>query len=74
MKTIVTETALKTKFWSVASRIVACFLGNGFTVPQPRPKFLSMQCDILFIFIIACKSVNTLPIFTMKTPLENLLR
>ena len=36
MKTIVTETALKTKFWSAAIRTVAYFLGNGFTVPQPR--------------------------------------
>ena len=37
IKTIVTETALKTKFWSAAIRTVAYFLGNGFTVPQPRP-------------------------------------
>ena len=40
MKTIVTETALKTKFWSAAIRTVAYFLGNGFTVPQPRPTFI----------------------------------
>ena len=37
MKTFVTETALETKFWSVAIRTAAYFLQNGFTVPQPRP-------------------------------------
>ena len=38
MKTIVTVTAFETKFWSAAIRTAAYFLGNGFTVPQPRPK------------------------------------
>ena len=38
MKTIVTETALETKFWSAAIRTGAYFLGNGFTVLQPHPN------------------------------------
>ena len=40
MKTIVTETALEAKFWSAAIRTAAYFLRNGFTVPQPRPKYI----------------------------------
>ena len=32
-------------------------------------------CNVKFcLSLIACKSVNTLPIFTIKTPLEILLR
>ena len=46
MKTIVTETALKTNFWSAAIRTAAYFLGNGFTVPQPRP-LLKYRNEIL---------------------------
>ena len=46
MKTIVTETALKTKFWSASIRTVAYFLGNGFTVPQPRPIFIAFTASV----------------------------
>ena len=38
MKTIVTETTLKTKFWSAAIHTAAYFLENGFTVVQPHPN------------------------------------
>ena len=52
MKTIVTETALKTKFWSAAIRTVAYFLGNSFTVPQPRPININEQiCTVTAVLL-----------------------
>ena len=49
MKVIVTETALETEFWSAAIRTAANLLRNGFTVPQPRPKFFEVATDPSFI-------------------------
>ena len=50
MKTIVSETALETKFWSTAIRTAAYFPRNGFTVPQPRPIIFMINMPIYTAF------------------------
>ena len=51
MKTIVTVTSLETKFWSATICTVAYFLGNGFTVPQPRTIFYLVH-TVLYGFTV----------------------